>query len=81
MAGNPIGDLTADDFEYPLYSATDAFESLDEQRGPVYGLPTTFLIAEDGRVCEVITGLRSEQFFDELLSRYTSGWRSLGRMA
>jgi len=44
---------------YPILNGDEHAEALDNAYGPVFGLPMSFLIARDGRVCQRHLGLPS----------------------
>ncbi len=52
---------------YPVLVGHDR-DDVQESFGPVWGLPTTFVIGRDGKICKKHTGMATkEQFEREIL--------------
>jgi glutathione peroxidase-family protein len=49
---------------YPVLNA-DQRDDVEDAFGPLWGLPTSFLISRDGRICKKHTGLATKEQFEK----------------
>ena len=53
---------------YTILDGVDR-EDIEDAYGPLFALPTTFVIARDGRICEKHIGLTTKDKFDAAIKR------------